>query len=220
MMCARCEGLQAEVERLKEAINEDLANFQADKMANLRQIGRLKKELAQVREDDPENAQVRELLTFAREKLGKNTKWYIGMDGDRAKLAQRTLKRYGLERCKHTVIALAAKPYAGPRGRSESQYPGSKRFDDVDYCWGDDKRFTAMEQAYAEMTTPTLMDQPQGPPKLELVQNEPSAEIKARMGLPNWPDTLGGGRERRAELTDTLRLIAVTLKRWERREAA
>lgn len=166
----RCEALEAEIERLREAFTTDLQNAQMDVLAKNRQIGKLKADLAQVRDDAPESVEIKGLLAFARDTLGKSSRWYIGSDGDRAKLARATVKRYGIERAKQTVIALASKPYAGPRGRAAEAYPGATKYNELEHCWGTDKRFTEMEAIYAALTTPTLEDPPQPePPKLEAV---------------------------------------------------
>lgn len=159
--CARC----LEERRRADAILDDLQNLQTDVIGKNRIIGKLKAELAQQREESPEGQQLKNLLNYAKETLGKTKRWYIGLDGDRAKLAKKVLVRYGEERCKKAVRGLAAKPYAGPRGRSAEQYPGSKRWDDLDYCWGTDKRFTDCEQIAEELEHPTLEAVPDLPPK-------------------------------------------------------
>lgn len=183
----------------------------------------LRRQLTTQNNHGKRSAEVGEVIEYwleERAKLPGTRKIKIDMDGKHADKVRARLNQtpdpWTVEDLKRAVDGAMCRPYTGPQFRTAEKHPGAKLNVDLELiCRESDN--VARFIRYAE---DAAAKEPQGPPKLELVQNEPSAEIKARMGLPNWPDTLGGGRERRAELTDTLRLIAVTLKRWERREAA
>jgi hypothetical protein len=180
----------------------------------------LRRQLTAQNNEGKRAAEVKEVIEYwvqERAKLPGTRKLKIDMDGKHADKVRARLNQspdpWTVEDLKRAVDGAMCRPYTGPQFRTAEKHPGAKLNVDLELiCRESDN--VARFIRYAEEA------QPKAPPRLVLVPNEEqvSPEVKARMGLPNWPDTLGGGRERRVELSDTLRLIAVTLKRWERRE--
>lgn len=182
----RIAGLEEELGKVREAAGIDLQNAHNDLVSKNRQIGQLKSELAGFRDEQPESGEVKELLILWKTLLNKNAKTYIGLEGKRAKVAQVAIKRWGQPRCEKAILGLSLKPWAGPQGRATQQYPGAKRYDDVEHALGDETRLEALEKVAAMYERPTLMDEPVGPapaPKLVPVSGELEPESLTRQAL-------------------------------------
>jgi hypothetical protein len=84
----------------------------------------------------------------------------------------RVHKRWGKQRCEHAIRGLGLQPYAGPRGRSAEQYPGSQKYADVEHALGDEVRMEKLEAIWLAHERPSLLDQPTEP--------EPDREPESR----------------------------------------
>lgn len=159
----RIEQLLAEINRIRDAASLDVQNLQNDIIGKNREIGRLKAELAKAQEEEPEHDEVRELLLLWKALTLRNAKTDIKPGGKRYKLVKTAVKRWGRERCENAIQGLALKPYAGPRGRSHVEYPGSKKYADVEHALGDEVRMENCETIWLEHLEPSLLDQPSEP---------------------------------------------------------
>lgn len=160
-MCADCETLRAVIVDL-QASEEELS-FQVKALAyKLAQSAKaelaLIAKLAARDEESPDKVEIRELLEFARDALGKNKRWSIEPGGDRWALAEKTLKwvtkayvekdrkpaearALAFDACKTALIGLGGNPYVGKQGRSPVPYPGAKRFNDLEHAFSKTSRF-------------------------------------------------------------------------------
>jgi hypothetical protein len=183
---ALATSLQTQLDDFRVRSAADIQSLQADVMGKNREIGRLKKELAAFRDDQPESGPVKELLILWKTVLNKNARTYIGLDGKRAKIAGLAIKKWGQPRCEKAIIGLSLQPWAGPRGRAAQEYHGSKRYDDIEHALGDEVRMENLVKVAAMYERPTLLDEPVGPgpaaAPLALVEpaSEPEAESTER----------------------------------------
>jgi hypothetical protein len=175
----RIQALETELARLRQLAAADLQSAQNDVAAKNRQIGQLKKELADYRDEQPESGPVKELLILWKTQCGKGAKTYIGLDGKRAKVAAAAIRKWGQNRCEQAIIGLSLKPYAGPKGRSATEYPGSKRYDDIEHALGDETRLEALEAVAKLYERPTLLDEPVGPAPAPKPEPEPERAAAA-----------------------------------------
>lgn len=159
----RIAALEAELDRIKEVATCDLQSAHNDLMGKNREIARLRKELADFRDEQPEAGEVRDLLILWKARLNKNGRTDIGSGGKRWKIAQAALKRWGQARCEQAIVGLSMMPWAGPGGRAAQEYPGSKRYDDVEHALGDEVRMEKLVAVAKMYERPTLLDEPVGP---------------------------------------------------------
>jgi hypothetical protein len=135
------QALRAELARIKAAAEADIHSLANDLAAKNREIGRLKRELSTLREEEPNAKEVKDLLLHWKAMTGKNGRTYIGADGKRWKVTKAALKRHGFEMCQKAVDGLAARPYLGPKGGRYAHLPaGGERKDDIEYALGDETR--------------------------------------------------------------------------------
>lgn len=205
------DRLASEVEETRE---ENAALTDAIKKCARRETA-LTNRLKDLHQQGPRAHEVREVVEYwadERLKLPGTRKVKIDLSGAGAQKVRARLNQkpdsFTVEELKEAIDGAMAKPYVGPQGRQAERKPGCTMHIDLDLICREAEHVNRF-RGYVR----------QGPPKLELVHSERTIrDAKSKAGLSTWPDTLGGGRERRAELADTLRLIAVTLKQWERRE--
>jgi len=110
------------------------------------------------------------LVKHWKKACGKKANTAIPAGGKRWKVALAALERTedverelnpdgydirAFKRCLKAIDGLASRPFAGPRGRSAEQYPGAKRYDDVEHALGDEKRQEQCEGYVDEPNDPT-----------------------------------------------------------------
>lgn len=184
-LARRVEALEAENERIREAASADLQNWTAKYTALMRQNTSLKNQLEKQESDEPEHDDVRELLLVWKDVTSRNAKVDIGAGSKRYTIAKAAVTRWGKQRCEHAIRGLGLQPFAGPRGRSSEEYPGAKRYADVEHALGDEVRMEKLEAVWAAHERPSLLDQPAEPEPSKLMTLEPVREH--RPGLFSGP---------------------------------
>lgn len=159
-LARRVEALEAENERIREAASIDLQNWTAKYTALMRQNTTLKNQLIEQHEEKPEHDDVKDILLAWKDATDRNKKVDIGAGSKRYAIAQAAHKRWGKERCLHAIRGLGLQPFAGPRGRSHEEYPGAKRYADVEHALGDEVRMEKLEAVWLAHERPSLLDQP------------------------------------------------------------
>jgi hypothetical protein len=143
-VCPTCGRGGENLETLLVEERQDRQNLEAQVRKLLREKQALQMELTKQRQDSPKAQQARELFDHWVWKLGKDEK-RTKYTPERQKLILSMLKEYESEQLKKAIDGLALKPWAGPRGRSASEYPAAKLFtqlvhaigsaDRIEACW-------------------------------------------------------------------------------------
>jgi hypothetical protein len=170
-LARRVQALEAENERIRAAASEDLQNWMMKYTVLMRENTCLKTQLEKQETDEPEHDDVRDLLLIWKDATGRGNKADIGAGSKRYGLAKAGLIRWGKQRCEHALRGLGLQPYAGPRGRSNEQYPGAKKFADVEHALGDEVRMEKLEALWLAHERPSLLDPPvPEPPRVEVLE--------------------------------------------------
>jgi hypothetical protein len=176
----RIESLQGELERIRAAADADLSNWTTKYTVLMRENSALKTRIERQETDEPEHDDVRDLLTLWKQETGRRANTDIGPLSKRYALAKTGVKRWGHQRCEHAIRGLALKPWAGPRGRSATEYPGANKHADVEHALGDEVRMERCEQTWLAHLTPSLLD----PPAAEQPRPDPAPDNVVELRSP------------------------------------
>jgi Arc/MetJ-type ribon-helix-helix transcriptional regulator len=165
-----------ELDRVRQAANDDLQNWTAKFTGLMREINTLKTKLEKQESNEPEHDDTRELLLVWKDATGRTNGVDISPVGKRYALAKAGVKRWGVKRCEHALRGLGLQPWAGPRGRSATEYPGAKKYNDVEHALGDEVRMEKLEALWLAHITPSLLDAP--PEEPAPPEREPESEVR------------------------------------------
>jgi hypothetical protein len=168
----RIESLQGELDRIRAAADADLSNWTTKYTVLMRENSALKTRIERQETDEPEHDDVRDLLTLWKQETGRRANTDIGPLSKRYALAKTGVKRWGHQRCEHAIRGLALKPWAGPRGRSATEYPGANKHADVEHAsgtrfgWNAANKHGSRTSPQASSTRPRLSNPSSSQPRI------------------------------------------------------
>lgn len=128
-MCERCLELEAQLERVQIAKEDDAHNFGVDVARKNQEIGRLRRQLDDVLNTQPSSKLAKSLFEYWRDSLGKRPTTVYGAARKKAVLV--ALQEHDEETIKRAIDGCALKPFVGPHGRQATNANGAKKFDDL-----------------------------------------------------------------------------------------
>lgn len=127
--CSRCAELEAKLEQVQVAKEDDAWNFAQELTRKLQEIGRLKTQLDEVLNTQPTTKLAKSLFVYWRDTLGKRPNTVYGTA--RKKAILKALQQHDEATIKRAIDGAKVKPFVGPHGRQATDANGAKRFDDL-----------------------------------------------------------------------------------------
>lgn len=142
-MCERCHLLEAQLAENQTALQgRELQLHRAGQV----EVG-LRNELTKVREESPDAEMITAILVHWRTELRGDKRAAINLTGKRAGVVRTALKSYTrgkqeerVQACMEAISGLALRPYVGVKGGRVPTGTPDRRFDDIEYALGSEKR--------------------------------------------------------------------------------
>lgn len=117
--------------------DRDLADREIRRLR--READVLRRELQQVREEDPKSQMIRDVCDYWMQALGKTKRTKCPTNGARwNKVRSRMNDGYTAAQLKRAIDGCARFPFVGPRGRQPDEQSGAKRHDDLELICRDE----------------------------------------------------------------------------------
>lgn len=139
--CDSCKELQWELDDTKLKLDSSERAYRS-LHAKYRNVG---SKLTEMLEGKPTNPETDQLWQHYLQARGPRSGHAPILDDKRRDLMVKAIAEFTYERCERAITGLLHKPHVGSRGRSRTEYPGSKRRDGIEYALSDAKRLENCE---------------------------------------------------------------------------